>query len=181
MKVDDLCKSVYSKIIRYQGIINKKNAMIADIELEIDALNEAMLKCVREIVTPLSERMLDKAALEQHAKDDEERAMFEFVEEDITDRFFNGNKGVRLIQILHIGSYDYDLRFVCENIKFSIIYPNTKGISKATMESAYLGKYGIFYEERPTVWKCICFSYDENECAAKIAEFIAKRKEEQNA
>lgn len=170
----------------YSGNIKNLLSLKYEIESEIskkeilkNLVDDEIVRCVRSIITPLSEQMLKTAANQQNNKKKSERPMYEFVKNEMVDRFFKGNKDAKLTKII---SYGYDTRaftfyFKFKGITFDIRYPVTKNASKDNIDSIRYGQYMLSYEESHSCYRIITSSYEEEEIANAIEEFVNKKEE----
>ena len=167
---------IIHNIERYKNVISTQRQEIADKELMIDSLTESLVREVKNLYIPYSDKMLHAAWTEQKKETKAERSTYEFIKKDIITRFFNGNKNAKLTEIV-VEGYDsrkYNFHFTYHKIKFDIGIPNVKVVGKDNLSSVNYGKYSVHYESHPSCWNYIIYSYEDEEIAKAIAEFVEK-------
>lgn len=168
------------KAIEHQYEMAKVLAIKKELENEIaknqtiiDSLNDTIIKHIHAINLPLNSKMLRAAFHQQNEKKKSDRPMYEFVKNEVIDRFFKGNKEAKLLSIRQVGldEYAYNFEFKFKNINFEIQYPCVEKINKENVSYAGYGTYDLLFEEKKSCWTLLKSSYDEDEIADKIEEF----------
>lgn len=169
----DNCQIAHN-IERYKDVIRKEKQEITDKELIVDSLTESLVKEVKRIVLPYSEKMLFKSWEEQKKKTKAERSTYEFIKQDMIERFFHGDKNAKLEEVISVGyeSRQYNFYFTYHGIHLEIAVPNLKVVDKENVIDVHYGQYAVYYKSKPSHWDLIICSYDEEEIARAIEEFV---------
>lgn len=172
--------NVYTEIDKYKNLISKEKEIISDHETIVDSLMESLTRSIKNIFIPYSEKMMDEASNQQNKTKKSEKKMFLFLEEDLIERLFDETerKHVSLTKIMRCG-YDehaYSFNFKYDNgtkvINFELKIPNVKKATKENICYMNYGKYCFLYEKKPSCFSHIKDSYDLDEIAAAIREFL---------
>ena len=171
-------KNVFTKIENYKNLIKKQKDEIAEREIIINSLNNSLVRYVKSIIIPYSNKMLYSAWKQQNKENKEDKSMYDFIKKDLIERFFNGDKKAKLVDIIACGyeNYAYNFEFNYYDIKFEIQIPNVVNVTQDSLSLTNYGKYILRYECKPSCWDLIVSSYSEDDIANAIKEFVEKRK-----
>lgn len=169
-----------TEIDKYRNLINKEKEIISDHEIIIGSLTESLVREVKNICMPYSEKMMNGAWEQHKLTNKSEKKMFLFMEEDLIERLFDESerKYVSLEKIMKCGQDDhaYIFKFKYENetkhINFELDIPNVKKARKENLDYMNYGKYRFLYEKKFCYWSIIKESYDLDEIADAIREFL---------
>ena len=152
-----------------QREIYKKNIMV-------NSLTDTILHFVQSIYMPISSGILEKAWHQQSEKKKSDRREYEFVKDEMIRSFFKANKKeVSLDKIVCCGydTYAYNLYFKYHKVHFEIVYPCPNNITENWhLDHTDYGKYILRYEAKNGVWSWITSSYEAEDIAKAIEEFI---------
>lgn len=176
MRYDEVKWPLIAEIEECRYLIKKNNEEIREKEVINKALESEIVRRIRKIVTVFSDKMLHNASLQQNKEKAEDKQMYKFVKEEMKERFFPNIKNVKLNSIITCGydAYGYSFRFTVKGIELDIFYPNVSNVNEDNFVSAHYGKYHVSYNKSGCLWSTICDSYKEEECAAKIEEFLGE-------
>ena len=182
MKIENETVNVITQIERYQNLIKKEKEIVDDHQTIIDSLTDSLVREVRNVFIPYSDKMMYEASCQQNNTKKSEKKMFLFFEEDLIDRLFYKYKREDVdIKLDHIsrygyGDYAYGFHFKYNDgsheINFEFRIPNVK---KANVDNIYYmnyGKYYLLYEKNSGYWNSIKKSYDIDEIAAALDNFL---------
>lgn len=176
-------KTIFGKEIdMYKNLIKEQEAEITKREIIIDSLKESMVREIQGIVIPYSGKMLDEAWSQQHKPTKAERKMFEFVKGDLLERLFKKEelkevKFKNITPLLSDGNHCvYHFQFEYKGITFEVSIPNVKVASTENIDHMRYGMYMLMYEEESSIWDFIAESYDLDDIAKAIHEFVEKGK-----
>lgn len=176
MILDDYEINIFTEIETYKDLIKEQEEEIAKREKIKESLTDSLAKQIRKIELPYSDKMLHNAFFQQSKENKSDRSMYEFIKEDLFKRLFsNVRKGVKLEKIMQCGydSYAYSFIFKYEDIIFELSIPNTSAATTKNLRYMWYGKYRLNYEKKPNVWDYIADSYNLDDIAKAIEEFIA--------
>lgn len=166
-------------IEKYMKLIDKEKEIISDHNTIVDSLMESLVRNVKNLFIPYSENMMDEASKQQNNTKKSEKKMFLFLEEDLIERLFDEpeRQYVSLTKIMRCGyeDYAYCFNFKYNNgkvINFELKIPNVKKARKENIDYMSYGKYRFIYEKKPGYWSTIKESYDLDEIAKAIKEFL---------
>lgn len=172
--------NIMTKIEANVDLCNEIKQEIYKKEMIADSLTDTILRLVQSIWLPLTSGILEKAWHQQSEKKKSDRREYEFVKEEMIQRFFNGNKKeVSLDKIVNCGydTYAYNLYFKYHKIVFQIVYPCPNNIIKDEyLTYTDYGKYILRYEDKDKCWDWITSSYKEEDITKAIEDFITKQK-----
>lgn len=176
-------KTIFGKgIDKYKKLIKEQEDEIAKMEIIVDSLKESMIREIREIIIPYSRKMLDEAWGQQHKPTKAERKMFEFVKGDLLERLFEKEelkevKFKNITPLLSDGEHCvYNFMFEYKGTTFEVSIPNVRVASKENVFHMRYGMYMLMYEEESSIWDFIAESYDLDDIAKAIHEFVEKGK-----
>lgn len=176
MRIDEL--TTYKKIDNYREIVKEQREEISKREIIMDSLMASMVKEVKSIVQPYSDKMLHSASWGQ-TKDssDENRKMFKFVTKDLLERLFDDKEERKNVKFIGISSYGYDscaygFYFKYKGINFEVKIPNIRNANKDNLYEIDFGKYQLFYEKKSGIWDHIKSSYDLDDIGKAIKDFV---------
>lgn len=170
--------TTYRRIDNYKELIKEQKTEIQKRETIIDSLEQSMVREIKSIVIPYSSKMLHIAWCQQHKPTKAERAMFEFVKDDLLERIFEKDeiKKVKFEDIIPL-NYEhcvYSFRFKYKGITFEVSIPNVSVASKDNVSSMKYGMYALCYEKKPSYWDSIIESYNMDDIAKVIHDFVEK-------
>ena len=171
--------SVYTEIERYKKLISKEKEVIEDHQTIVDSLTDSLIREVRNVFIPYSDKMMHEASCQQNNTNKSEKKMFLFMEEDLIERIFDETEReyVSLEKIMRCGyeDYAYCFEFKYNNgkvINFELKIPNVKKARKENIGYMEYGKYRFLYEKKEGYWNTIKESYDLDEIADAIRDFL---------
>lgn len=178
---NEYATNIFKDIERHRELIKKQKKEIEEKQMIVDSLTDSMIHRVKQIVIPYSEKMLHAAYCEQNKSTKEERTMFDFVKDDLLERIFNKNerKEVEFTGIIPL-NYDhcvYNFQFKYKGITFELVIPNVKVADTSNIWHMWYGMYVLRNEEKRCVWGHISESYDLDDIAKAIKEFVEKKGE----
>lgn len=137
-----------------------------------------MVREVKSIYSLYSDKMLYSASWGQ-AKDasEESKNMFKFVKKDLLERLFENKEERKEVKFKSISSYGYDscaygFYFRYKEIDFEVKIPNIRNANKDNLYEMDFGKYQLFYEKSSKVWDHIKSSYNLDDIANAIQNFV---------
>lgn len=170
--------TIFKDIEYHRELIRKQKKEIEEKQMIVDSLTYSMVHKVKQIITPYSDRMLHAAFCEQNKPTKKERTMFEFVKNDLLERLFDKDerKEVEFANIISLG-YDncvYHFQFKYKGTTFELSVPNVKVADAKNVWHMWYGMYVLRYEEKRSVWDHIKESYELDDIAKAIKEFVEK-------
>ena len=173
---NDYGTTIFKDIENHRKLIKKQKKEIEERQMIIDSLTNSMVHTIRRIITPYSDKMLHSAWCQQN-KPKEERAMFEFVKNDLLERLFDKDEikeveFIKIIPLMSSGNCVYSFQFKYEGITFEVAVPNVQIANDSNVYSMDYGMYVLRYEEKRSIWNHITESYDLDDIAKAIKEFI---------
>lgn len=176
---EQLNTDIYSGIERYKKLIQKQEDEIAEKQIIIDSLTASLVREIRSITIPYSDKMMNAAWNQQRKATKEERRMYEFIEEDLIQRLFEESERdkVKLTNIIPV-NYDhcvYNFWFEYNGITFELGIPNVKRANNDNIDHMHYGEYILRYEKSPNFWDSITSSYRLDDIAVAIKEFCEKK------
>lgn len=171
--------AVENNIYKYLDLIAKQKKEIEEREMVKNSLTDSLVTEIRKLIVPYTGSMLREAWLKQNEKKKADRPMFEFMKNDLIERLFEGKK-VKLDRIIMSGQGGdaYCFYFTCEKVCFEVKIPNLYTINSYNLENMSYGQYGLYFEEHPSVWVHIKYSYHLEDIAEAIDEFLNERRKE---
>lgn len=163
----------------YRKLINEQKEEISKRETIIDSLMESMVKKVRQITLPYSDKMMYGASCGQKSAtnaDPKNINMYNFVTGDIIERLFKKEER-KEVEFKSISGYGYDSHaygfyFKYKNILFELKIPNVQHANKDNLYDMDYGKYQLFYEKSHRFYDFIENSYDLDDIAKAIQDFV---------
>lgn len=184
MSISQYQPTIYSKIKETISIRTEIRDEIYKKQIIEKSLINTLLEQIQSIVMPLGINILTKAFTQQNEKKKKDRATWEFVKDDIVDRFFNNNKKeVKFEKLVSCGLNTYAYEFIIKfhGITFGVQYPCPKNIiNEDDLFHSDYGKYILTYQEDKLVWDRLESSYYEEDIAMAIKKFIAKQESKIN-
>lgn len=156
-------------------LISKIEDEVKEKQFILESLNDSLVRSVRSIIIPfaLTKNTLREACSQQNEKKKADRPTYEFVKEQILRRFFRGNKDVKLKSIVQVGweGYTYEFQFEYKGYTFELGIPNIYVAQEKNIYYMNYGMYSLRYEEKPSVWSGIAFSYKGQDIADGFDNF----------
>lgn len=177
MKIDDF--TIYGDIRKHLEMIRKYEEQKNEIDMITTALQKQMIAKIKKVVRPFSKNMLYNAFMQQD-KPAKERQMYKFVEGEMKERFFDGYKA-KLERITSRGNigWAYLFQFKVEGKVIEIQVPVIELVDEDNVWQMSYGEYVVRYPVSTCKWDTLISSYKEEECAAKIAEWIESKRDPQ--
>ena len=177
MKTNDVDSRVVCDIKKYLNAIEMQEYEIDQHTLIKKSLTDSLVREVRSLILPYNSNMLDEAWIQQNKKKKAERPMFEFVKNDIFERL-NLVKKAKFDKIVLLGvykTYGYSFYFTYEKIHFELRIPNVSVANVDNIEHMHYGQYSLHYEDKPSLWRYIDYSYNLDNIAKALDDFINDR------
>lgn len=168
--------NVYKEIDKCRSLIGKHEEEVENLNYIIDCLKDSLVRHVRAIELPYSEKMM-REAWNQCNKPKSERKMYEFITSDLKERLFEKSewKDVKFGNILPLNFEHcvYSFHFEYKGKMFELVIPNVKVASKDNISSMWYGMYVLRYEKNKCIWDHITESYDLDDIAKAIQDFVS--------
>lgn len=176
--------NIFKDIENHRNLIKKQKKEIEERQMIVDSLIESMVHRVKQIVIPYSDKMLHAAWCQQNKPTKRERAMFEFVKDDLLERLFEKDerKEVKFIDIIPL-NYDhcvYNFQFKYKCITLELVIPNVSVADTKNVWHMWYGMYVLRYEKKKSVWDHITESYHLDDIAKAIQEFVKEKGDNTN-
>lgn len=173
--------TIFKDIEYHRELIKKQKNEIEERQMIVDSLMESMIRRVKQIIIPYSDKMLHAAWCQQNKPTKEERTMFEFVKDDLLERIFDKNerKEVKFTNIVSLG-YDhcvYHFQFKYKGRTFELSIPNVSAADIKNVWNMWYGMYVLRYEKKKSVWDHITESYHLDDIANAIQDFVKEKGE----
>lgn len=167
---EDYGITIMQDIENHKNLVDKQRKELEEKEMIVNSLTKTLAGKVRNVVIPYNEKMLNEA---WSNKDGEMR---KFINKDLKERLFVGGKA----KLLSIAPLNYDrcvyyFYYEYKGYKFCLAIPNTKVANEKNLDNLSYGKYSMTYEAKPGFYKSIAKSYDLDDIAKAIEEFLAER------
>lgn len=168
------------EIEKYKDLIKEQKKEIEKKQIIVDSLTSSLVRSIRSICPIYSDAMLYNAFYGQTKTDDipdDKQKRFKFVKNDFLERLFEDKEERKQVKFQKITSYGYDrcaygFYFKYKGISLEVKIPNIKNINADNLLDTAYGAYQLKYEERSSVWKQITSSYNLDDIAQAIQEFV---------
>ena len=159
------------EIEKYKSLIKEQRDEIDKRQIIVDSLNASLVRSVQSIFADYSNNMLSSALTGQKEDADEKnKNMFKFVTEDLKERL--GIKTKFKIVPYGYDNHAYGFYFTYKDVNFELKIPSVKKANVTNISDMNYGSYCLNYEKHPHIWSMITCSYDLDDIANAIHDFV---------
>ena len=170
---DELVGDMYKEYCKYSKLLElakKDRIEVIKNTVFYRYYSEKLLNSAQNWILMSENKSLDKR------KKYEEKEDFEYLQNILKEEIFK-NSSLEIISIKFEGyeKYNCSIEFKIaksDSTMFEFVIPNLSLLNEKRWENMYSGKLALFYEEKESMWDCICTSYKEEDIEKALKNFL---------
>ncbi len=164
--VEDMRKE-YCKYSKLLELAKKDRIEVIKDTVRYMYYSEKLLTSAQNWILMNEDKSLDKR------KKYKEKEDFEYLQNILRGEVFK-NPSLEITSIIFEGyeKYNCSIEFKADSTMFEFVIPNLSLLNEKRWDNMEGGKLALYYEEKESVWDCICTSYKEEDIEKALKNFL---------
>lgn len=164
--VEDMRKEYY-KYSKLLELAKKDRIEVIKNAIRYMYYSEKLLTSAQNWIHMCENKSLDKR------KKYKEKEDFEYLRNILREEIFE-NPSLEITSIKFEGyeKYNCSIEFKADSTMFEFVIPNLSELNEKMWDNMHGGKLALYYEEKESIWDCICTSYKEEDIEKALKNFL---------